>query len=176
MVNKNNSLWNKCRAQYFIMFHWWSEAHTLTPYQPHTLSEDSLWLICFPAPLSDYCHILYDNGIIFPSMLNLLHWKLNWLEFDCLWARRASIFQRWKLMLSFWQHCDSTNSLDGAFRPRSLWMICTFLFLHAKWTEPVFLCNWVHYWEGCAFTDPKLLWHIVIIQFERILINLMWAL
>lgn len=60
-------------------------------------------------------------------------------------------------MLSFWQHCDGTNSRDGAFRRRFYGGYALFCFSMQNEKKPVFLCNWVHYWEGFAFTDTKLL-------------------
>lgn len=51
----NRLLECKCRAQLFIMFHWWAGAHTLPPNQPHWLSKGFLWLISVsPLILSDY--------------------------------------------------------------------------------------------------------------------------
>lgn len=96
---------------------WWTEAHTLTPYQPRRLSEGPLLLIfAFPTQFEWLPAHSARQWYNFPSTLNLLHWKFNWLGFDCLWTCRASVcFQRWKLMLSFWQHCYSTNRPDGGY-------------------------------------------------------------
>lgn len=52
-----------------------THCHTLSTTRP---SKDLLLLISvFVLHLSDHWHILHDNGIIFPSMLNVLPWKFN---------------------------------------------------------------------------------------------------
>lgn len=60
-------------------------------------------------------------------------------------------------MVSFWQHCYSTNRPDGAFMP-SFFYEKDVRFSHAKQKAAcVILCNWVHYLEKGAFTETMLL-------------------
>ena len=137
---------------WIIMFHWWTAAHTLAPYQARRQSKGLFVAdFCFPAQFKWLPAYSAWQCYNFPSMLNLLHWKFHWLGFDCLWTCSASIFQRWKLILSFWQHCYSTNKPDGLFRPSALG--AREKFSHAKHkTACIVLCRWGFHWGTIAQT------------------------
>lgn len=73
-----------------------------------------LLISVFLSNLSDYWHILHDNGIIsHPRLICCSENLTDWVLIVCV--NMQNIFQRLELMLSFWQHCFSTNSPDGVF-------------------------------------------------------------
>ena len=133
---------------------WWTAA---TP-SPCISLADSLkalccWFLFSPLSSSDCRHIQPDNGIIsFPRLICCTGNSTDWDLIVCEHAGLQLFFQRWKLMLSLWQHCYSTNSPDGVFMPSFSWKNVRFsdakhktahiVFVFFMWPDPITV-------EGC---------------------------
>lgn len=120
---------------------WIRRATRPPPSQAHSL-RTYLWRICFPGPfkwLPPYSVWQWSNFSIH-AQFAALEIETDWSLIVC--ACGGLFFQRWKLMLSSWQHCHCTNRPDGAFKGAGFWEECVRLFYMLRTRRRLLLGPW----------------------------------